>query len=150
MGTNAIRRTEKPWGYELLWAKNAGYAGKILHIFKGHRLSLQYHVEKVETILVNTGHLLLQLENDQGDLEEIHMHPGDACHISAGRIHRMIAVEECDLMEVSTDQLEDVVRLEDSYGRVATDGVTVQALPYRPTPPRDGLTSLYGTAEALF
>jgi quercetin dioxygenase-like cupin family protein len=125
MGTTGIRRTEKPWGYELLWARSAGYAGKVLHIKAGHRLSLQYHVEKVETILVNTGHLLLQLEDEAGQLRELHMHPGDACHIPAGRVHRMIAVEECDLLEVSTDQLEDVVRLEDSYGRVPTAHVSI-------------------------
>lgn len=118
MNIAPIRRTEKPWGYELLWAKSAGYAGKILHIKKGHRLSLQYHVEKVETILVNAGHLLLQLEDEQGQLAELNMLQGEACHIPAGRIHRMIAVEECDLLEVSTDKLDDVVRLEDSYGRV--------------------------------
>ena len=150
MGTHAIRRTEKPWGYELLWARNAGYAGKVLHILKGHRLSLQYHVEKVETILVNAGLLLLQLENERGELEELNLRPGDACHIPAGRIHRMIALEECDLMEVSTDQLEDVVRLEDSYGRVASDGATVETLPYRPTPTHEGHSTLYDAAAALF
>lgn len=119
MGTKIVSRTEKPWGYELLWARDSGYAGKVLHIKKGHRLSLQYHVEKVETILVNSGHLLLQLEDEKGQLNELSMLPGEACHIPAGRVHRMIALEECDLLEVSTDRLDDVVRLEDCYGRVA-------------------------------
>jgi mannose-6-phosphate isomerase len=119
MSKQAIQRVEKPWGYELIWAKTADYVGKILHINKGHRLSLQYHRQKEETILVHSGRMLLVFEDEKGELQEIPLSAGEAHHIPIGRKHRMIAVEDCDVFEVSTPQLDDVVRLEDGYGRVA-------------------------------
>ena len=113
-------RTEKPWGYELIWAKTDKYVGKILHIRKGHKLSLQYHRVKEETILLNSGKMNLVFESNSGVLEEITLNPGESHHIPVGRKHRMIALEDCDVMEVSTPELDDVVRLEDGYGRAGT------------------------------
>lgn len=113
-----VTRVEKPWGYELIFAKTPVYVGKILHINKGHKLSLQYHKEKEETIFLNSGKLLFVFEETPDQLTEIEMHPGDAHYIPSGRKHRMVALEDCDIFEVSTPQLQDVVRLEDSYGRV--------------------------------
>jgi mannose-6-phosphate isomerase-like protein (cupin superfamily) len=117
MAKQTIQRVEKPWGYELIWAKTKDYVGKILHINKGHKLSLQYHRLKEETIFVSSGKMNLVFENEKGELTEILLSPGEAHHIPVGRKHRMIAVEDCDVCEVSTPQLDDVVRLEDGYGR---------------------------------
>ncbi len=118
MAKQTIQRVEKPWGYELIWAKTKDYVGKVLHINKGHKLSLQYHREKEETVIVAKGKMCLVFENEQGTLEEILLNEGEAHHIPVGRKHRMVAVEDCDVYEVSTPQLDDVVRLEDGYGRV--------------------------------
>lgn len=115
-----IHRVEKPWGYELIWAKTKDYVGKILHINKGHKLSLQYHRIKEETIFLSSGKMTLVFENEAGKLEEISLNAGEAHHIPTGRKHRMIAVEDCDVFEVSTPHLDDVVRLEDGYGRTGT------------------------------
>ena len=115
-----LKKIEKPWGYELLWARTADYAGKVLHIKRGHKLSLQYHEHKEETILLYAGRMLLLLEDDHGILREICVAAGEAYHIPVGRKHRMIALDEdCEVFEVSTSHLEDVVRIEDSYGRAA-------------------------------
>ena len=117
---HTLKKIEKPWGYELLWARTADYAGKVLHIKKGQKLSLQYHERKEETILLHAGRMLLLLEDDQGILREICVAAGEAYHIPVGRKHRMIALDEdCEVFEVSTNHLEDVVRIEDSYGRAA-------------------------------
>lgn len=118
MAKQPIQRVEKPWGYELIWARTGDYVGKVLHIKKGHKLSLQYHRQKEETIYLGSGSMILLFENEQGKLEEVALKPGEAHHIPVGRKHRMIAVEDCDVYEVSTPQLDDVVRLEDGYGRV--------------------------------
>jgi mannose-6-phosphate isomerase-like protein (cupin superfamily) len=120
MSKQAIQRVEKPWGYELIWAKTGDYVGKILHINRGHKLSLQYHVIKEETIFVQSGKMNLVIENEQGVLTEVLLCAGESHHIPTGRKHRMIAVEDCDVFEVSTPHLDDVVRLEDGYGRVGT------------------------------
>ncbi|MEW6055365.1 MAG: cupin domain-containing protein [Bdellovibrionota bacterium] len=114
----SITRVDKPWGHELIFAKTRVYVGKVLHIRKGHQLSLQYHKEKEETIFVARGHMKFVFEETKGVMIEIDLKAGDAHHIPPGRCHRMIAVEDCDVFEVSTPQLEDVVRIEDSYGRV--------------------------------
>lgn len=123
MSTKAINptitRVEKPWGYELIWAHTNAYVGKMLHIKAGHQLSLQYHNKKDETILVHSGKMKFLFGNSVDDLQEVILTPGDAHHIPPLAIHRMIAVEDCDVFEVSTPELQDVVRLEDSYGRVA-------------------------------
>ena len=112
-----LRKTDKPWGYELLWARTESYAAKVLHINKGHKLSLQYHERKEETMLLYAGRMLLMLEDDRGILREIYVGAGEASHIPAGRRHRMIALEDCEVLEVSTNDLDDVVRVEDAYGR---------------------------------
>jgi mannose-6-phosphate isomerase len=112
-----VKKVEKPWGHELLWAQTAAYAGKVLHIKRGHKLSLQYHERKEETIFLYSGRMLLVFEDESGRLQEIPLAPGQAHHIPVGRRHRMIAVEDCDVFEVSTNHLDDVVRVEDAYGR---------------------------------
>lgn len=116
----AIKRVDKPWGYELIWAKTHDYVGKIIHIHKGHKLSLQYHREKEETIYLQSGKMSLVFECYDGTLGEIPLEKGQAFHIPPGKKHRMIAVEECEVFEVSTPHLDDVVRLEDGYGREGT------------------------------
>jgi mannose-6-phosphate isomerase-like protein (cupin superfamily) len=122
MSKQSITRVEKPWGHELIWAKTADYVGKILHIKKGHKLSLQYHQVKEETIMVYSGVMDFVFENDKGELETIRMNAGEAHHIPTGKKHRMIGVEDCDVFEVSTPHLDDVVRLEDGYGRTPAKG----------------------------
>jgi mannose-6-phosphate isomerase len=112
-----VKKIEKPWGHELLWAQTADYAAKVLHIEQGHKLSLQYHERKEETILLYTGRMLLVLEDEAGRFQEIPMTAGEAHHIPVGRQHRMIALETCDVFEVSTNHLDDVVRVDDAYGR---------------------------------
>jgi mannose-6-phosphate isomerase-like protein (cupin superfamily) len=115
-----VQRVDKPWGYELIWAKTGDYVGKVLHINRGHQLSLQYHRKKEETMLLYAGRMILVFENEHGELEEIPLSAGDVHHIPVGRKHRMIALEDCEVFEVSTPQLDDVVRLEDGYGREGT------------------------------
>lgn len=113
-----IRRVEKPWGYELIWAHSSRYVGKILSIKADHQLSLQYHVHKVETIYLQSGEMILQYENQDGSMSDHTLKPGDAFHIGNFSKHRMIAIKDCKVFEVSTPELDDVVRIEDSYGRV--------------------------------
>ena len=112
-----VKTIEKPWGHELLWAQTADYVGKVLHIKRGHKLSLQYHERKEETILVYSGRMLFVFEDESGQLQEIPLAAGQAHHIPVGRRHRMIAIEDCDVFEVSTNHLDDVVRIDDAYGR---------------------------------
>lgn len=114
-----LKKIEKPWGYELLWARTKSYAAKVLHIDAGHKLSLQYHERKDETMLLYSGHMLLVLEDDHGVLREIYVEAGEAYHIPAGRRHRMVALKDCEVFEVSTNDLDDVVRIEDAYGRTS-------------------------------
>ena len=111
-----IARIEKPWGYELHWAKTDRYVGKILHVTAGHALSLQYHNIKDETIYLYSGRLRFEIR--EGDkLLSREMQPGDRVHITPRTVHRMTAIEDSDILEVSTPELDDVVRLEDRYGR---------------------------------
>ena len=111
------KRIEKPWGYELLIALTDQYAGKILHVSAGHALSLQYHRQKDETIYLHRGEALLHTQNGDGVLSQLHIKPGESFHLPPGTVHRLEAVADCDFFEVSTTQLDDVVRLEDRYGR---------------------------------
>ena len=117
-----MRRVEKPWGYELIWAHTDRYVGKILHIAKGHSLSLQYHLKKDETIFLQTGRMLFEHYGDGEAPVKSELAPGDAFHITPGLRHRMTALEDCDILEVSTPDLDDVVRLEDRYGRTTGAG----------------------------
>jgi len=116
------KRVEKPWGYEIWWALTERYVGKILHVNKGASLSLQYHNVKDETILVQTGRLLFETrgKDETGELRRMEMGPGDVFRIRPGTLHRMTGLEDCDLVEVSTPEIDDVVRLEDRYGRAGT------------------------------
>ena len=109
-------KIEKPWGYELLWARTGRYAGKILHIRKGESLSYQYHKVKDESIHLMHGSMELEIEL-QGERVKHRFEPGDSVQIPPGTRHRMLALEDCDILEVSTSELDDVVRLEDRYGR---------------------------------
>ena len=115
----AVQRVPKPWGYELIFANTDRYVGKILHITKGESLSLQYHEMKDETLFVVSGELRLTLERE-GDRRELILREGEAFHIPPRMIHRMEAVRDTDVAEVSTPELDDVVRLEDRYGRAGT------------------------------
>jgi mannose-6-phosphate isomerase-like protein (cupin superfamily) len=112
-----VTRVEKPWGYELHWALTDRYVGKVLHVNAGHALSLQYHRRKDETILLWSGRILMEIQEAAG-LARREMQPGDRLHITPGTIHRMTAIDDSDIIEVSTPELDDVVRLEDRYGRV--------------------------------
>ena len=114
-------RTDKPWGYELLWTHTDSYAGKIIHINAGHRLSLQYHEQKQESVLVVKGTLLLNLgQGEEATVRE--MQVGDTADIAVGEVHRFEAPASGDveIIEVSTNHLDDVVRLEDDYSREGT------------------------------
>jgi len=110
----------KPWGHELLWAKTDRYVGKILHIKAGEALSLQYHRVKDETIMVLSGRLQLQYFADGEPPRSRDLGPREPFHVTPGLRHRMIALEDTDVLEVSTPELDDVVRLEDRYGRTGT------------------------------
>lgn len=115
-----MRRVDKPWGHELIWAHTDRYVGKVLHIDAGHRLSLQYHRQKEETLLVIKGKLALTIGPGDDQLERVVLDEGESFHVAPGTRHRMEAVTDCDLVEVSTTELDDVVRLSDDYGREGT------------------------------
>jgi mannose-6-phosphate isomerase-like protein (cupin superfamily) len=123
-GLKSLGKIEKPWGYEAIWAKSSskdGYIGKILFIKAGHKLSFQYHEEKEETIFVKSGILYLATEgfiDDRKKRKIIKLTPGETVHIPPLYTHRFMANEvNVELIEVSTKKLEDVIRLEDDYGR---------------------------------
>lgn len=116
----AVRRVDKPWGHELIWAHTDRYVGKVLVIEAGKRLSLQRHLVKDESILVTAGRLRLYLEDDEGTVRVEELGAGEHRHVPTGRIHRYEAIERTELMEVSTPELDDVVRLEDDFGREGT------------------------------
>jgi len=109
-----MRKIEKPWGFEVIWAETDFYVGKLLHIKAGHKLSKQFHKVKEETVYVVKGILY----NYEGDGSITTVSPGESLHIRPGQIHRFGANESnVELIEVSTPYLDDVVRLEDDYGR---------------------------------
>jgi mannose-6-phosphate isomerase len=122
-----ITKVEKPWGYELHWAKTDRYVGKLIHVNAGHALSLQYHNQKDETIFLWAGRMLFEIGPDareagaeaaaSGPLTKREMKPGESVHVTPKTVHRMTAITDCDIFEVSTPELQDVVRLEDRYGR---------------------------------
>jgi mannose-6-phosphate isomerase len=113
-----IERVEKPWGYELIWAKTEKYAAKILHLDKGKRLSYQYHRQKDEAMFVITGKILVELEGEGEEKTLFTLNTGECLHLPALTRHRLMAVEDSDIFEVSTPELDDVVRLDDDYGRI--------------------------------
>jgi mannose-6-phosphate isomerase-like protein (cupin superfamily) len=115
------RRVEKPWGYELIWAVTDIYVGKVLFVKAGESLSLQYHEQKDESWLIQSGLARIELGSvDDGELAEDTVGPGAAFHYRPGTVHRITAVEDTTILEVSTPHLDDVVRLADSYGREGT------------------------------
>ena len=117
-GRIEANKVDKPWGYELRWAITDRYAGKILHVNKGEALSLQYHERKDEFQYLLAGAVDMELGGADGRLSKTRMKAGDTLHITPGTRHRLTAVEDSDIFEVSTPEIDDVVRLEDRYGRV--------------------------------
>ena len=115
------RRVEKPWGWELIWAHADAYVGKVLFVREGESLSLQFHREKDEAWFVQSGRAKLEL-GEAGDsmLNEEIVGAGAAFHYAPGTVHRVTALEDTTILEVSTAYLDDVVRLEDAYGRAGT------------------------------
>ena len=119
-GNQEVRRVEKPWGHEIIWAHTDRYVGKILFVKAGERLSLQYHEQKDETVYVLSGKMLFEVGPKDGEREDIIMKGGQSYHITPFTVHRMVAIEDTEILEASTPELDDVVRLEDSYGRAGT------------------------------
>jgi quercetin dioxygenase-like cupin family protein len=129
-GPVQIRTVPKPWGHETIWAATDGYVGKILHIKAGQALSVQYHNVKDETVYLLSGELVYRVQ--EGDarqggeaarglaMKDMKLKRGEAFRISPGTVHQMEAITDCDILEVSTNHLDDVVRLQDRYGREGT------------------------------
>ena len=118
-GRSDIKTVPKPWGHETIWARTDQYVGKILHIKAGEALSVQYHNVKDETVYLLSGQLMYRIWEDDKP-RNVDLQVGQAFRITAGTIHQMEAVTDCDVLEVSTPQLDDVVRLTDRYGREGT------------------------------
>ena len=112
------RKTEKPWGYELLYALTPQYAGKVLFVKKGFRLSLQYHQEKDESMYLLSGKALFTIQPQNGKKTETVEETGYCLHLPPMTTHRIEALEDTTILEVSTPQLNDVVRVQDDYGRI--------------------------------
>jgi mannose-6-phosphate isomerase len=111
-------RVPKPWGHEIIWARTDRYVGKMLHVRAGESLSLQYHRAKEETMRVLAGIVALEVGSEGEERRTVRLGPGEGWHLPPGTRHRLTAVEDADVLEVSTPELDDVVRLEDRYGRV--------------------------------
>jgi mannose-6-phosphate isomerase-like protein (cupin superfamily) len=115
------RRVEKPWGWELIWAHAEAYVGKVLFVRAGHSLSLQFHHEKDESWYVESGRAKLELGESGDPVLNTEIIQAGACfRFRPGTVHRVTALEDTTILEVSTPQLDDVVRLEDAYGREGT------------------------------
>jgi len=117
-----VKRVEKPWGYELLYATTELYCGKVIFIRSGEQLSLQFHKKKDETIFVQLGRMELEIGEPGKPVDTEVVGPGRAFRLRPGTVHRMRALEDTTILEVSTPELDDVVRLEDRYGRADTAG----------------------------
>ena len=115
--TEPATRVDKPWGYEEIWARTSRYVGKLLFVRQGHRLSLQHHEVKVETLRLMSGRIEVALGTSPDSLEHRELVAGDRVHLPAGTVHRFTALEDSLLVEVSTPELDDVVRHSDDYGR---------------------------------
>ena len=120
MSLAGSRRVPKPWGHELIWAHTDRYVGKVLVIETGKRLSLQRHEVKDESIYVLSGRLRLLLEDEAGQVRTEELGPGDHRRVETGRIHRYEAIERAEILEVSTPEIDDVIRIEDDFGREGT------------------------------
>lgn len=123
-GRTPVRHVPKPWGHETIWALTDRYCGKILHINAGEALSVQYHERKDETVYLLAGEMRYWVKPDgvegPAELEDVRLQVGDAFRITPGTVHYMQAVTDCDVLEASTPELDDVVRLQDRYGREGT------------------------------
>jgi mannose-6-phosphate isomerase len=120
-GRVGVTRVPKPWGHETIWAQTERYVGKILHINAGHELSVQYHNRKDETVYLFSGEIVYRVQREGDDiLDDLKLKVGESFRITPGTIHQMIAVTDCDVLEVSTPEIDDVVRLSDRYGREGT------------------------------
>jgi quercetin dioxygenase-like cupin family protein len=118
-GRVEVRVVRKPWGHETIWAHTERYVGKVLHIAAGHALSVQYHNRKDETIHLLSGEMIYRVQED-GELKDMRLVAGESFRNEPGTIHQMEAVTDCDVLEASTPDLDDVVRLSDRYGREGT------------------------------
>lgn len=124
-GRANVKRVPKPWGYEVIWAHTDHYVGKILHINAGQALSVQYHTNKDETIFLLRGRMKYRVGSEVGgrgsaELQEFEMKEGESYRNTPGTVHQMEAITDCDVLEASTPHLDDVVRLQDRYGREGT------------------------------
>ena len=120
-GRATVTHVPKPWGHETIWAHTERYVGKILHINAGHELSVQYHNRKDETVYLLWGEIIYRVQREGDDiLDDVQLNVGESFRIAPGTIHQMIAVTDCDVLEVSTPEVDDIVRLSDKYGREGT------------------------------
>ena len=119
-GRVEVVRVTKPWGHETIWARSDRYVGKILHINAGHELSVQYHNRKDETIHLLSGEMVYRVQGKDEVLDDVHLRIGESFRNTPGTIHQMVALTDCDVLEVSTPELDDVVRISDKYGREGT------------------------------
>ena len=119
-GRVQVVKVSKPWGHETIWARSDRYVGKILHINAGQELSVQYHNKKDETVYLLSGDISYRVQTDGGTLEDVRLKVGESFRITPGTVHQMVAMTDCDVLEVSTPELDDVVRLSDRYGRQGT------------------------------
>ena len=116
-GRVKVVKVPKPWGHETIWAQSDRYVGKILHINAGQELSVQYHNKKDETVHLLSGEIVYRVQSDADLLEDVQLKLGESFRITPGTIHQIVALTDCDVLEVSTPELDDVVRLSDKYGR---------------------------------
>jgi mannose-6-phosphate isomerase-like protein (cupin superfamily) len=119
-----VRETQtviKPWGHELIFANVPGsFTGKELHVRAGQSLSMQYHEQKEEVLAVRSGRISLEIGPTVDDLQQVELTPGDSVHIEPGMVHRTTAIDDSVVLEASTYHPDDVVRLDDMYGREGT------------------------------
>jgi mannose-6-phosphate isomerase len=119
-GRVKVVKVPKPWGHETIWALSDRYVGKILHINAGQELSVQYHNKKDETVHLLSGEIAYRVQTRPNLLEDVKLRIGESFRITPGTIHQIVALTDCDVLEVSTPELDDVVRLSDRYGREGT------------------------------
>jgi mannose-6-phosphate isomerase len=116
-----VTHVPKPWGHETIWAHSERYVGKILHINAGQELSVQYHNRKDETVYLLSGRIVYRVQRQGADaLDDVQLKLGESFRITPGTIHQMVALTDCDVLEVSTPEVDDIVRLSDKYGREGT------------------------------
>ena len=119
-GRGEVKIVNKPWGHEVIWAHTDRYVGKVLHINAGHALSVQYHERKDETVYLLSGELIYWVKDGE-EMRDMKLRVGEAFRITPGTVHYMEAVTDCDVLEASTPDLDDVVRISDRYGREGTN-----------------------------